>query len=250
MNMALEASVIPAASAIATRPRLIGNTLTLGTLAVMACLSIVFLAVNSSVYVGLSALVVTAVMGLVAIRHRAVRQTRRAAVVEQYADTVATQAVFPDRRQTMRQRRLRLVGSKLLEKCRAQYKPLTVALFDFGDLPELQAVFAGEVASDLGPTIAKKLKAIAPRRGLVMRTGPTAFMVLLPNFDAARTRETISATFGRACCVEFASGDHEMLLVPDFMPSGSSSRRTAWKCLAATWSSSAGCSTSACFAGR
>lgn len=215
MNLAFRASRGATTLGTGSGPRLIRNTLTLGTLAVISCLTVVFFAANSSVYVNLFALTVTAIFGLFALRGRSLKRVTREAADSEFADTVAAAPV--ERMQTRRQRRSRLVGIKLLERTRALNQPLTVALFDFGDLPELHAVFAGDVAKDLGPMIAKKLKSIAPRRGIVVRTGPTSFMVLLPNFDATRTREAIAANLGRACCIEFAVGDHEMLLVPDFM---------------------------------
>lgn len=215
INLAFQANMDGTTVGAWPGSRLIRDTLTVGTLAVMSCLTVVFLAANSSVYVNLISVTITAMFGLFVVCRLVVPHMMREAVHAQFSDTVVAAPV--DRIQTLRQQRLRSLGNKLLERTRARNRPLTVALFDFGDLPELQAVFAGEVAHDLGPTIANKLKSIAPRKGIVVRTGRTMFMVLLPNFDTTRTRAAIVANFGRACCIELSARDDEMLLVPDFL---------------------------------
>jgi hypothetical protein len=84
-------------------------------------------------------------------------------------------------------------------------------------LPELQNVYQGEVPRDLGPTIGARLRSIAPAKGAVVRTGPTTFTVLLPNFDTRRTLLAVYGAFGKACCLEFAQDGSEMLLLPDFV---------------------------------
>lgn len=216
MNLAFEASAGPTTVVPEICPRVTSHTLTLGTLAVISCLAILLLALNSSVYVNLFLLTVTATIGLLAVRKRARPGVVREAAIERFTDSEAVASVLP-RQQPIRQRRLGLIGAELLQRARAQSKSLTVAVFDFSDLPELQAAFEGEAAVDLGPTIASKLKHLAPRKGVVVRRGPTTFMVLLPNFDAVRTRAAIARVFSRACCVAFPLGNHEMLLVPDFM---------------------------------
>jgi GGDEF domain-containing protein len=112
--------------------------------------------------------------------------------------------------------RLVAVGDALLRKARRNDQPLTVAVFDFADLPELQSVSEGQLALTLGSEIARKLQGIAAGKAVVVRTGPTRFAVLLRNFDSARTRQAIAAAFGKGCCLEFEMGNGEMLLVPDW----------------------------------
>lgn len=191
------------------------NTLTLGTLAISAVGSVVLLATQSSLKVQLIALSATAVIGLYALRGRAAVRIVDDEAPEVFARTQAMPAVHQS--EPLRQQRLAQVGKEMLARTRRLRQPLTVAVFDFSDLPELQAVFAGDVARDLGPMIARKLKAIARTRAVVVRTGKTTFTVLLPNFDSARARNAIATQFGKACCMEFAVGNEEILLVPDFL---------------------------------
>ncbi len=112
--------------------------------------------------------------------------------------------------------RLAAVGEALLRKARRNDQPLSVAVFDFADLPELQSVSEGQLARTLGSEIARKLQGIAAGQAVVVRTGPTRFAVLLRNFDSGRTRQAIAAAFGKGCCLEFEMGNGEMLLVPDW----------------------------------
>lgn len=113
-------------------------------------------------------------------------------------------------------RRLAAVGDALLRKARRNDQPLTVAVFVFADLPELQSVSEGQIARTFGSEIARKLQGIAAGKAVVVRTGPTRFAVLLRNFDSARTRQAIGAAFGKGCCLEFEMGNGEMLLVPEW----------------------------------
>ena len=112
--------------------------------------------------------------------------------------------------------RLSAIGEPMLKKARRHHRPLSMVVFEFGDLPELQAVFEGRIASSFGPLIARRLQLIAPLRGVVVRTGPTTFVVLLPNFNGARTRRAILRTLGRACCIEFDIANGEVLLLAEY----------------------------------
>jgi len=112
---------------------------------------------------------------------------------------------------------LAVVGDAMLQKARKKNQPLSVVVFDFSDLPELQIIYEGQVPRDLGRTIANMLQNVAPAKGTVVRTGSTRFAVLLPNFDTRKTLRAVHAAFGKACCLEFALGDNEILLIPDYL---------------------------------
>jgi GGDEF domain-containing protein len=113
-------------------------------------------------------------------------------------------------------RRMAQLGNSMLRKCRNAGQPLSLVVFDFCELPELQVVFGRRVIPGLGVAIAKKLQGISVTRAVVMRTSLTRFAVLLPAFDAAAARRAVKDALGKACCLDFDVGDSEMLLVPEF----------------------------------
>jgi GGDEF domain-containing protein len=177
----------------------------LGTLAIAAALSVLYMAVHSSVHVQLLTATAGALLGMLAVRNR------HSPAFE--VDEPAVLYRKPLRNDTSR---LAVVGDAMLQKTRTKNRPLSIVVFDFSDLPELQIVYQGQVPRDLGPTIGEKLRGVAPAKGAVVRTGPTTFTVLLPNFDTRKTLRAVYGAFGKACCLEFAQGGSEMLLLPDF----------------------------------
>lgn len=176
-----------------------------GALTIGAALLVLLVASQSTVAVQLFTATCGALLGMWVVR-------RRSSVPAAGDEPALPQKkTFPSDTQ-----RLSVVGDAMLQKCRKENRPLSIAVFDFSDLPELQAVFEGRIAVSLGALIASKLQAIAPVKGVVVRTAPTTFAVLLPNFDAGRTRLAIGNALGKGCCVEFDVGNSEVLLVPDY----------------------------------
>lgn len=104
----------------------------------------------------------------------------------------------------------------MLRQSRRDNQPLSVAVFEFRDLPELEYVFGTSVATEAAAKITTKLKRMATSKGLVLRTAPTIFTVLLPGVDRDHARAGIHA-LRQIWCVEFDAGDHDIVLVPDFM---------------------------------
>jgi GGDEF domain-containing protein len=175
-----------------------------GALTIGAAVLVLLVVSQARVGVQLFAATCGALLGMWAVRRRSAPAATR------------DEPVLPQKR-TFRSdtQRLSAVGDAMLQKCRKENRPLSIAVFDFSDLPELQAVFEGRIAVSLGALIARKLQEIAPVKGVVVRTGPTTFAVLLPNFDRGRARLAIGNALGKGCCVEFDVGNSEVLLVPD-----------------------------------
>lgn len=207
LNFALQTARSPCASAPVSYLRVSrGGGLALGTLIIIAALSVLYIAVQSSVYVQLFTATAGGLLGMLAVRNRYSPEV-------DFDDLpVAHTKLF--RNDT---NRLAIVGNAMLQKTRKKNQPLSIVVFHFSDLPELQIVYEGQVPWDLGPTIEKMLQSVAPTKGAVVRTGPTTFTVLLPNFDTRRTLRAVYEAFGKACCLEFAEGDSEMLLLPDYV---------------------------------
>jgi GGDEF domain-containing protein len=181
-----------------------------GALAIGGSLLVLLVAVQSSINVQLFIATLGALLGMWTVRQRA--RPALAPLSQSAVDgqVPAQKKTFPSDTQ-----RLSAVGDAMIAKARSDRQPLSIAVFDFIDLPELQSVFEGRIANSFGALIAKRLQLIAPTRGVVVRTGPTTFAVLLPNFDGGRTRLAIRAALGRACCIEFDVGNSEILLVPE-----------------------------------
>jgi GGDEF domain-containing protein len=201
-----------AALADAFCPRIAGRfAFAPGALSIGGAAAVLLVAALSTIHVQLVIATVGALLGIWTVRQRALR-----AVASTTPASAAT-APFPSKRGFPEDtRRLSAVGDAMLYKTRKEHRPLSLAVFDFSDLPELQAVFEGRIASGFGALIARRLQLIAPAKGVVVRTGPTTFVVLLPNFDSTRARLAIRSALGRACCIEFDVGNSEILLVPEF----------------------------------
>ena len=173
---------------------------------IVAMLAALVVAVQSSVYVQLFAATVAGVLGMLAVRKR------HSPEVEVDEPWLPDGKISADAASC-----LAVVGDAMLQKARKKNQPLSIVVFDFSDLPELQIIYEGQVPRDLGRTIANMLQNVAPAKGVVVRTGPTKFAVLLPNFDTRKTLGAVYAAFGKACCLEFALGDNEILLIPDYL---------------------------------
>ena len=107
-------------------------------------------------------------------------------------------------------------GETLLARARRDKLPLSIAVFDLHDLPELESVFGPRVAREVVAQVVFRLQGVATSKGLVLRTDATAFTVLMPGFERDRARLAIQTTMGSPCCIELDADDHEIVLVPEF----------------------------------
>lgn len=107
-------------------------------------------------------------------------------------------------------------GNRMWKSCRRDARPLTVAVVELSDLPEVRSLFGNDVAGQVTRRMAVRLQAIATDRGLAERTSATQFSVLLPGMEAATARRALQAVFGHAGCVEYECGGDEIVLLPDF----------------------------------
>lgn len=109
-------------------------------------------------------------------------------------------------------------GNRMLKACRRGKRPLTVAVVELSDLPEVHSLFGSDVAGQITRRMAVRLQALATDRGLAERTSPTQFTMLLPGMEAAAARRALQAMFGEGGCVEYeGDGDgDELVLLPEF----------------------------------
>lgn len=107
-------------------------------------------------------------------------------------------------------------GARLVARARRDDEPLSMAVFDVSDLPELETVFGAQVASEVMTQVVSRLQGLASSKGLVMRTDATVFTVLMPGCGRDRAHQAIESSMGSPCCIELDADEHEIVLVPDF----------------------------------
>jgi GGDEF domain-containing protein len=109
-----------------------------------------------------------------------------------------------------------LIAAKgMLEQAVADGRPLSIAVLELHDLPELQKLFGSGMAARVLTRASKKLRAVAGAKGLAMRTSRTQFTLVLPGLEADSVRLALRTVFGAACCIEDDAAE-EIVLLPDF----------------------------------
>lgn len=107
-------------------------------------------------------------------------------------------------------------GNRMLKACRGDERPLTLAVVELSDLPEVHSLFGRDVAGQITRRMAVRLQAIATDHGLAERTSATQFTVLLPGMEAATARRALRAVFDVGGCVEYECDGDELVLLPEF----------------------------------
>lgn len=108
-------------------------------------------------------------------------------------------------------------GDELLEACKREGRPLTVAVFDCADLLEVRTIYGSRIARKLMARIVRKLSALCVDRGLAARTGPAEFTVVLPGMGREKALAAIQRVLGNPTRIELDAGDSEIVLVPGFL---------------------------------
>lgn len=107
-------------------------------------------------------------------------------------------------------------GDEFLRRCRGDRVPVTVLVFELHDLPELECVFGAGAARQAIEQAAAKLQRIAGTRGMVLRTAPTLFTLLLPDTDREDALDMLRGAFGESCALELDADGEDLVLVPEF----------------------------------
>lgn len=107
-------------------------------------------------------------------------------------------------------------GDEFLQRCREGRVPVTVLVFELHDLPELECVFGAGAARQAIARATAKLQRVAGTQGLVLRTDPTLFTVLLPDTDREDTLDLLRGAFGESCSLEVEADGEDVVLVPEF----------------------------------
>lgn len=108
-------------------------------------------------------------------------------------------------------------GNRALAACTRGQRPLSVVLFDCADLLEVRYIYGSQVSRQLTMRLVGRLKVLAGADGLVARTGPTQFTLVLPGLGHEETGQAIQRVLGLPSRVEIEAGDSEIVVVPDYM---------------------------------
>jgi len=108
-------------------------------------------------------------------------------------------------------------GTEALHACAADRKPATLVVMDCADLQEVRTIYGRQTSRKVMARLVRKLNAIAGERGVVARTAPAEFTLLLPGVARERACQAIDRVLGRPGCIEYDAGDSEIVMVPNFV---------------------------------
>jgi GGDEF domain-containing protein len=107
------------------------------------------------------------------------------------------------------------LGDQRLRETRRAGRPLSLAVFEFSDLKEVRGIYGRRVKRAVMTQVAARMAAAAGSRGVVARTAPTEFTLLLPGSDRHKASQAICRAMGDPVRIEIESDDHEIVLVPE-----------------------------------
>ena len=108
-------------------------------------------------------------------------------------------------------------GTEAQKACAADHKPATLVVMDCSDLQEVRTIYGRQTSRKVMARLVRKLNAIAGERGVVARTAPAEFTLLLPGLARDKACLAIDRVLGRPGCIEYDAGDSEIVMVPNFV---------------------------------
>ncbi len=108
-------------------------------------------------------------------------------------------------------------GGEALRACAADQKPATLVVMDCADLQEVRTIYGRQTSRKVMARLVRKLNAIAGERGVVARTAPAEFALLLPGLPRDKACLAIDRVLGRPGCIEYDAGDSEIVMVPNMV---------------------------------
>ncbi len=105
-------------------------------------------------------------------------------------------------------------GDELLRACRREKRTATMAVFSCEDLLALREMYGRKVGRKARELLVEKLQAAAGSRGIVARTGPCEFSVMLPGLTREKSLQAIARHLGDPLGVEFEVNGEEVVMTP------------------------------------
>jgi diguanylate cyclase (GGDEF)-like protein len=105
-------------------------------------------------------------------------------------------------------------GDELLRNCRREKKPVTLAIVACEDLASVRQMYGRKVGRKALGHLIDKLEAVAGSRGLVARTGPAQFSLLIPGAVRDKALQTFGRHLGSPLRLEFDAGSEEIVMLP------------------------------------
>lgn len=105
-------------------------------------------------------------------------------------------------------------GDVLLRECRREKSPATVAVFGCEDLLAVHSTFGRKAGHKSLALLVSKLQAVAGSRGLVARTGPAEFSVMLPGISREKALLVIARHLGNPLRLELLVNGEEVVMAP------------------------------------
>lgn len=114
-----------------------------------------------------------------------------------------------------------LTKEALFSRCaqflKAGHGPVATVLFELGDLHEVREIYGNTVRRAVILQWSRRLRAAAGIRGLVARTGPEQFLLVLPGCDVPQVQALLNRSLGTPPRLEFDPRGLELVLVPDLV---------------------------------
>lgn len=105
-------------------------------------------------------------------------------------------------------------GDPLLRKAQARSEPLSLLLFDFQDLVDVEALYGTATRRRLLSVIGARLRRLAGGKGLAVRLDATRFVVLLPGRCRDRAVDRVVSRLGKPCSFELDDAHEEVVVIP------------------------------------
>ena len=111
---------------------------------------------------------------------------------------------------------LATMGAALLEGSRKRGEPLSLALFEFGELIEMNEIFGADIRRAVIGCIVERLRPIAGDKGLIARYGPIEFVLVVPDQVETQVRGVIEHHLGKTPCIAMKLERLDAFLAPEF----------------------------------